>query len=321
MSSILVITTGGTIASLPQKNGDVLASLKGEDLISKINIDKKIVVKNFSTVNSYAFTFEILEALAAEVQSALTDPEVEGIVITHGTDTMEETAFFLALVTAPLKPIVLTGAQLDAGYPDSDGVRNLTEAICVAGCKEAAAWGPVIAFAGFVYAAREVLKVDTTALAAFDSPGWGPLGRIDQKNIMIGRLIRQRKQLPLRKLRPVILIRLALGMTGEEILRIAEGYQGVVLDTFGRGNAHPSVFAAAQELVQKDIPVVITSRCLKGCIAAIYGNGGGQDLKRAGVWMAGDLSGEKARLLFSLILANNLAKDEATKIIAEWANP
>ncbi|UOF90425.1 asparaginase [Fodinisporobacter ferrooxydans] len=326
MSHILVISTGGTIASLPQDNGDVKAVLQGEDLVRRLPVQNQqdqnqgkhrpIIVKTFTTIGSFAFTFETLYELGNVVQTAIADEEVGGIVITHGTDTMEETAFFLSLTCQRKKPIVLTGAQLNASEPASDGLRNLSDAIRVASCQEAAALGPVIAFAGFLHAGREVRKVDTSALEAFQSVGFGPVGRVEHNKVIIRRKCTDYPLLPLQPMERVGLVRLGIGMTGDEILKIAEGYKGLVIEAYGLGNAHPSIAPAVQQLANRKIPVVITSRCLRGSVAPVYGGGGGRDLERAGAFFAGDLSGEKARILLALLIGNKLDHEA----FYEWFN-
>jgi len=322
MGIVSIIATGGTIASLARaEDGDVVASRSGEDLISDVESPASIEVVDFANMGSYAFTFQTLYDLALEVNKKIADPSVSGIVITHGTDTMEETAFFLSMVCTPAKPIVLTGAQLTAKDHGSDGTRNLTEAIRIANTAEAAKWGPVIVFSGFIYCAREVVKADTHALEGFASPGWGPVGRVDGEDVIVARSLRAYKQLPLKELRPVLSIRLSLGMTGEEIIRMAEPYEGIVLEAYGRGNAHPSVAGAIKALIADNKPVVLASRCYKGAVKGVYGDGGARDLERAGVWMSGDLDALKARLLLSLILANDLRGEEGKRYIEDRAKP
>lgn len=319
MGHITVITTGGTIASIPQDNGDVNAVLSGADVLRGLR-EAAVFVEPCVTLGSYAFTFETLHTIAARVLSLMDSGSVDGIVITHGTDTMEETAFYLSLVTPKRKPIVLTGAQFDASHPSSDGPRNLTDAICVARCPDAACLGPVVTFAGFIYSSREVTKLDTNAIQAFGSPGWGPVGRVDQRRVLLSRDVRERPTLPLAIPRPVILVRLAVGTTGDEVLKLAQGYEGVVLQAFGRGNAHPSVAHAVQELVSEGVPVIVTSRCNAGAVAPIYGNGGGRDLERSGAWFAGDLAGEKARILLGLMLANGLSQEQMLSFVNSYSH-
>ncbi len=317
---IRIITTGGTIASMPQANGDVTASLKGYELLHDQINAANIQIDNAITLGSFAFSYETLYEIALHVRNALADDAIEGIVITHGTDTLEETSFFLSLVTDRSKPIVLTGAQLDASHPSSDGHRNLMDAITIARSTETARWGPIVVFGGYIYSAKEVRKVDTNGLEAFAAPGWGPIGRVDQDRVICGRNIPNLVFFDPAIPAPVGLIRLCVGMTGQEVVRMADGYQGLVLQAFGRGNAHPSVFPEISQLVNNHIPVIITSRCMSGAVAPVYGNGGGRDLERAGAWFAGDLSGEKARLLLGLLLTLRFPFDRAREHIQRWGN-
>lgn len=318
MAHITIITTGGTIASVPQDNGDVRAVLKGGDLLRGLSNTSDISVEECVTLGSYAFTFDTLYRIGLRVQSLLASEDVGGIVLTHGTDTMEETAFYLSVVTNREKPIVLTGAQLDASHPSSDGPRNLADAIQVARFQKAASWGPVIVFAGFIYASREVKKLDTNAMEAFGAPGWGPVGRVDLGRVYFSRTVREYPTVPLAAPRPVVLIRLGLGMTGDEVKRLAQGYEGIVIQAYGRGNAHPSVASAVGDLVQRGIPVIVTTRCISGAVAPIYGDGGGRDLERNGAWFVGDLSGEKARILLGLMLANQMPMDQMERILQAY---
>ncbi|MDR1604642.1 MAG: asparaginase [Gracilibacteraceae bacterium] len=320
---ISLIATGGTIASLPTANGDYIAQLSGAQLVAGLE-NSAIAGIRATTLwnkNSYALDLSDLPVLAAEVQKNMADDTVRGIVITHGTDTLEETAFFLALVTPPHKPVILTGAQLTAGVQGGDGPLNITDAVTAAGKTELKALGPLICFAGFLYDARDAVKTDCAALQAFDAPGWGPAGRVDGDKVYIARLPRPRPGLGLAEPAAVLYLRLALGFTGEELLRCAAGYRGVVLEAFGRGDAHPTVAKAVAELVASNVPVVLTSRCAKGFVKAVYGNGGGRELVRAGVWPAGDLSGEKARLLLALVVAGGFNAERGRQLFLDWGSP
>ena len=321
MGHVVVLATGGTIASVPGEHGDYVASLGGRELVSRVGEAGAVRVDTLFVKGSYAFTLEDLHTLAQAARQYMDDPATEGIVITQGTDTLEETSFYLALVLERRKPVALTGAQLPASDPHGDGPRNLAQAIAVARDPEAAAWGPVVVFNGEIHAARDVRKVDTAALDAFKSPGWGPVGLVDRGKVIKARATRERRVLPPAVPRPVALIRLAVGVTGDHILQAATGAEGVVLQAFGRGNAHPSVADAVRRLVEAGVPVVVTSRCVGGLVAPMYGDGGGRDLERAGAWFAGDLAGEKARLLLGLLLAHGIRGQAAQEWLAEWAMP
>ncbi|WP_244897317.1 asparaginase [Marinococcus halophilus] len=305
MKHVKVIATGGTIASLPKNNEGVSASLSGKELIKKIGIEGDIEVKSSVTLGSYTFDYKTLYCIAVDVIEALKDPNVQGVVITHGTDTMEETAYYLSLVTSNYdKPIVLTGAQLDASHSFSDGAKNLSDAITVAKSEKSIGVGTCVVFGGFIYEARDVHKVDTNALEAFSSPGWGPIGRVDNQKLIFKRSINESIFIPLEVPAPVALVRLGIGLDGEEFKRLTNGYRGVVIQAFGRGNAHSTITEVVKELVSKDIPVIVTSRCIRGSVLPVYSNGGGIDLEKAGAWFAGDLAGEKVRLLLGLLIAN-----------------
>ncbi|MCL6442443.1 MAG: asparaginase [Alicyclobacillus sp.] len=320
-SHVRIITTGGTIASLPQDNGDLAASLSGEELVQRLGM-ASVQVDTLTTMGSFAFNYETLAFIGERVIEALESPDVQGVVLTHGTDTMEETAFYLSLTTGHyMKPVVLTGAQLDASNPYGDGPNNLRNAVCIAQSESARNIGTVIAFAGFLYAAREVRKVDTNALEAFDSPGWGPVGRMDGDRVIVLRQADRKPVLNVKVPVPVALVRLGVGMTGAEFQQMCTGYKGVVLEAFGRGNAHPSIHSEISRLVQQGVPVIITSRCIRGAVRPVYGGGGGRDLERAGAWFAGDLAGEKARILLGLLLANNVGWQEMWRFVEAYSRP
>jgi len=318
---IRIITTGGTIASLPNENGDVLATLSGQDLVDQLGVIGNIQVTSSVTIGSFAFDYDTLVTVAEDVLEALNDPGVAGVVVTHGTDTLEETAFYLSLVTAPIKkPVIVTGAQLDASYLFSDGIKNLQDAIYAAQSDRLANFGTLVSFAGFLYPARDVRKVDTSALEGFESPSWGPVGRIDNQEVILQREVHPQFSLEPVIPEPVALIRLGIGMTGSEISRMAEGYAGVVIQAFGRGNSHPSIPAEIKQLTDQGIPVIITSRCLSGSVLPVYGNGGGKDLERAGAWFAGDLAGEKARILLGTMLSAKKTWDEMKDAFEKMSN-
>lgn len=321
MKYVQVITTGGTIASLPTPDGDVAATLSGQDLLARLGIKEDIKIKSSVTINSFNFDYATLYTVAKDVIEALKKPEIKGVVVTHGTDTIEETAYYLSLVTSSYKkPVILTGAQLDPSYPFTDGTKNLQDAIHAADSEKIANFGTLVVFAGYVYPARDVQKVDTNALQGFDAPDWGPVARVDNGRVIVTRDIKPTIHLDAVVPEPVALIRLGIGMTGKELKQMTEGYRGVVIEAFGRGNAHHTISEEVKLLVEKQIPVVLTSRCIRGAVLPVYGNGGGKDLERAGTWFAGDLAGEKARILLGTMLALGKTWEEMKGIVKREAN-
>jgi L-asparaginase len=239
----------------------------------------------------------------------------EGIVVMHGTDTMEETVYLIDLVLpAGSVPVVLTGAQRTAADADADGPRNLRDAIRLATAPEARGLGAVVCFAGEVHAAREVAKVHTTALAPFASPGYGPLGHVGIGGVSIRRRPRERQPLPLppAELPRVDLIRLYAGADAVFVqASVAAGARAIVLEGTGRGNANRTIVPAVREAVEGGVLVAVASRCRAGAVDPAYGAGGGRSLADAGAVFLGDLAGPKARVLLQVALAAGLDPHQA----------
>lgn len=308
MRKVRLITTGGTIASkLEPESGHVTASVTGAEL-RKVLPDAldgfEVTVDEFCNVGSFALDLATIFRLAGHINEKLADPGCDGIVVTHGTDTMEESAYMADLLVRSDKPVVFTGAQHAFDDPNPDGPRNIADSIRLAGSREARGLGALICFEQEFHAARDVSKTHTSRVDSFTSAEHGKLGEIDGTRIVVHRkpLLRRSYEAS-QVVAEVELIKLAMGSDGRYLRFAAEnGARAIVLEGFGRGNATPAVTAVAAELVQKGIPVVMTSRCQRGRVKPIYGNGGGKTLSEAGVIFAGDLSGPKARILTAVLL-------------------
>jgi L-asparaginase len=204
--------------------------------------------------------------------------------------------------------VVLTGAQRAASEPDADGPANLRDAIRVAASAEARRRGALLSFAGNLHAAREVRKVHTSALDAFASPGYGPIGHVDGDVVTFRRRPERRggRGLALDPERIEIgvdLIRLYAGADARFVRTSVEsGARAIVLETTGRGNANDAVVAGVRDAVAAGVAVVVCSRAVAGRVEPVYGRGGGADLADAGALFAGDLAGPKARILLQLAL-------------------
>jgi len=255
--------------------------------------------------------------LALRVNEHAAREDVAGVVVTHGTDTMEESVYLIDRLLASEKPVVLTGAQRGADEPDTDGPRNLRDAIRVASSAQAAGCGAMIVFAGEIHAAREARKVHTSAVRAFDSPGYGPIGTVDAGSVRFRRRPDRGAPAPVPSaLAPVDLIRLYAG-SDAHFLRaaVASGVRAIVLEGTGRGNANEQVVEGVREAVAAGVPVVVCSRCVAGRVEPVYGRGGGRDLEEAGALFAGDLAGPKARVLLQIALGAGI--DAASALAAE----
>ena len=307
MRRICLVTTGGTIASTREPDsGHVNASVTGSQLRAMLRdpldgID--ITIDEFCKIGSYAIDLPLSFSLARHIAQRLGE-DFDGVVVTHGTDTMEESAFMADLLMPNDKPVVFTGAQRAADEPDTDGPSNITDSIRLAASDAARGLGALICFEQEFHAARDVTKSHSSRTDTFISHEHGKLGEVDGDRIIVHRRPVLRRTYEAKEIvADVELIKLAMG-TSDRYLNFAaqDGAKAIVLEGFGRGNATPPITAAAIALVRTGLPVIMTSRCQRGRVKPIYGNGGGKTLSDGGVIFAGDLSGQKARVLVAVLL-------------------
>ena len=297
----------------PSGNG-VIPAVSGQDLVQAVPglADLcELEVKEFSNIPSCQMTPEKMHELAKQVKETLADPQVSGVVITHGTDTVEESAFYLDTVLDEKKPVVFTAAMRDAGGLSPDGPKNILCAVKTALEPEAASIGTVVVLNEQIHSAREVAKTHAANTAAFASPWWGPLGYVDDDRAIILRKPAERPHFfPEKPGREVYLLKMTAGMSSEIIDALIEkNVAGIVIEGFGRGNVPPQIQQAMLRAVKKGIPVVLTSRTGGGRPAHAYGYAGGGKISwKGGVIFGGELTGPKARLL--LMLALGMTSDQ-----------
>ncbi len=310
---VKLIATGGTIAMKidPVKQAPVPA-ISGEDLVATVPEIAKVArveVQNLSNVPSDYMDPERWAELQKAVTEALARPEVACVVVSHGTDTLEETAWFLDLTVASEKPIILVGAQRNASEKDFDGPRNLLNAarICVA--PEARGKGAMIALNSQINAAREATKTHTSDVETFKSGDFGFLGVADSDRVIFSRSPTRRQHVPLKlkageKLPYVEIIAMYGGADGGMVrAAVAAGAKGIVIQALGWGNVNIPMYEAIQQAIAKGIPVVISTRVPNGRVLPNYGfKGGGKTLQEAGAVFADNLSPQKARILLMLAL-------------------
>lgn len=307
MIKVCLLATGGTIASRRDaRTGDVTASIKGSDLRAMLRdpLDGiEIEVEEFCSIGSYAMDLPLAYALATRVNEKLADPAISGVVVTHGTDTMEESAFLVDLLLTSDKPVVFTGAQRNADHPDTDGPRNIVDSIRLAGSPLALGLGAMICFEQEFHAARDVLKTHTSRVDTFKSGDYGKLGDMDGEVISLSRRPVLRKTYATAKVEADIeLIKMVMGVSDRAIrFAASSGARAIVIEGFGIGNTTPAVTRSVRDVIAGGTPVIVTSRCSRGRVKPVYGNGGGKDLEAAGAIFAGDLSGPKARILAAVL--------------------
>jgi L-asparaginase len=309
LTAIALLATGGTIASRTGVGGDAVATASGAELVERLPplAGIRVSVEDVFTVGSYLMTLPLMRRLAVRAQHHLDDPLVGGVVATHGTDTMEETAYFLDLVVDDDRPVVLTGAQLPADAADADGPRNLADALTVAAHPAARGLGTLIVFGGAVFAARGTRKSRTLAADSFASPSTGPLGFVRGETVHIEVQPRPRPRLSLQDMGDDVRVDVVACYPGADATALhafaARGARGIVLEATGAGNANPEICDAVRDLTRSGVVVVTSTRVESGPVTAIYGNGGGKDLEAAGAVGSGLLRSPQARVLLAALLA------------------
>jgi L-asparaginase len=306
MARVHVITTGGTIAMRhDQAAGGAVPALTGEDFRRKLAGEVAALEwEEYCNLPSAHFTLETIWGLRTHVAELVRADEVQGVVLTHGTDAMEETAYLLDLTVDTDKPIVLTGAMRTASQEGYDGIANLSSAVRVAASAAARDLGALVVMNQEIHAARDVMKTHTQSLDTFKSPDHGPLGRVDADRVLVDRRV-ARQHIPCSRLEPdVHLIKITVG-TDDAFLRslVDRKAAAVVIETLGGGRVPPWWMPTIREAVQRGMVVVIASRCPSGRVYDGYGyEGAYRDLTAAGAVFAEGLSGQKARIKLMVAL-------------------
>jgi L-asparaginase len=286
--------------------GGAVPTLKGEDfmaLLPRGGVD--LAFEEFTNLPSSHLTpVQVLE-LGQRVETALGAPDVDGVVVTHGTDTLEETAYLLDLTISSPKPIVVTGAMRTATMLGYDGMVNLAAAIRVAAAPEAQELGTLVVFNGTIFAASEVQKIHSQQIDAFGAPGSGALGRVEAERTTIIHRPAQRQFIPCTRLEEMVdLVKLGQGISERQLRHsIEDGVAGIVIEAFGSGRVPPWWLPTIAEALAQRSVVVIATRCGAGSLYDEYGYVGAyHDLQRLGVLFAHNLSGVKARIKLMVAL-------------------
>lgn len=320
LPTVVIVATGGTIAEkVDPETGGAVPALTGESLIMAVPELAKIAnieVVEFSNIDSSQMSPDIWARLSRAVDKELARPEVRGVVVTHGTDTMAEGAYFLDVTLVSDKPVVFTGAMNDASSSFPDGPGNLLNAVAQVCSPVAAAWGVTVTLNNYVNSARAVRKTHTTNIQTFNSGERGYLGYILKGEVRRLNDRPPRITFPIPTSLPkVVYIATYAGADGSLVRHaVADGAQGLVIDGVGAGNVNESTYKAIRYAQSKGVPVVISSCVFQGAVEPIYGGkGGSKTLLNDGCLLAGDLGGAKARLLLMLGIAQRGADCAALK--------
>ena len=308
---IHVLVLGGTITMLPQSAGGIAPTLDGTTLLAAVpglSALADIAVSTPFLVPGASLSLPQLAEVATRVEAVLAEG-AEGVVVVQGTDTIEETAFFLDLLHHGSQPVVVTGAMRGAGSPSADGDANLTAAIAVAASAEATDAGVLVVLNDEVHAARNVRKLNTALPSAFASPGSGPLGVVAEGAVRIRMRPAARLSLNLSAATDYPAVAILKASLGDDARLVSAardlGYAGLVIEAMGAGHV-PANWVAPLADAASAMPVVLATRVPGGPVfTRTYGFSGSEiDLLDRGLVPAGFLSAEKARLLLTLLLGN-----------------
>ena len=311
---ILVLHTGGTISMQADATGAVVTS-QDNPMNHVSNPLEGIEVHTLDFFNLPSPHIKPKHMLALYHKIKEEADNYDGVVITHGTDTLEETAYFLDTMKIPPIPIVLTGAMRSSNELGSDGVYNYLSALRVASDDKAADKGVLVVMNDEIHAAKYVTKTHTTNVSTFQTPTHGPLGLIMKQEILYFKTAEPRVRFDLEHIQGLVpIISAYAGMTDELIDMLdLEQLEGLVIQAFGAGNVPKETAQKLENLLQKGIPVALVSRCFNGIAEPVYAyQGGGVQLQRAGVFFVKELNAQKARLKL-LIALNAGLKGQALK--------
>ncbi|WP_144461125.1 asparaginase [Siminovitchia fortis] len=302
MKHILVIHTGGTISMETDAEnntvniGDVNPLTRATEDLRKLA--RLSVMEPLHKPSPHITINDMLE-IKHLIESECSRRDIDGVVITHGTDTMEETAFFLDLTLETDVPVIMTGAMRSSNEPGSDGLYNFMAAIRTAVHHASAGKGLLVVFNDEIHTAREVTKVHTSNAAAFQSAIAGPIGAITNNAVSFHYDPLPQLKIKVKEItKRVGLIKAYAGMDAALLNALCEWkYDGVVIEALGQGNLPPDAVDGVVRLLSNGIPVVLVSRCPKGTAQDTYSYpGGGRQLKALGVIFCEGLNGQKARL-------------------------
>lgn len=324
MPKVALLATGGTIASRGHAGGGARAADTGADLLGRVAApgDLQVVSRDVMRLNSFAMGPRDMQILLDAVVESLGGGDVDGVVVTHGTDTMEETSFLVDLFLHDERPVVFTGAQRGADSPDSDGPANLRDALTVAAAGISRRLGTLIVFDGAIFAARGTRKSHTLNSSAFSAPDTGQVGGVARGTPWFS--ARPRRDLPV--LDPARLridglrVDIVAGYPGSDgaalDAAVAAGARGIVLEATGAGNANPVVCDTIARLTGQGVVVLLSTRVFAGPVVPLYGGGGGTDLVAAGAIPTGRLRPGQARMLLIGLLGTGADADAVRAALA-----
>ena len=305
MKKILVLHTGGTISMQADQNGAVESSpINPMTQVTSPLENIEVVSVDFLNLPSPRIQIDHMMMIYKKIREEAS--HFDGFVITHGTDTLEETAYFLDTMSIPQKPIVMTGAMRSSNELGSDGIYNYKTALRVAADEKSADKGVLVVMNDEIHAAKYVTKTHTTNVSTFQTPTHGPLGLVTKREILFFKAADKRVRFDLQAINGVVpIIKSYADMDTILLDALVEApISGLVIEALGAGNLPPASIAAIKKLINKQLPIVLVSRCFNGIAEPVYAyDGGGIQLEELGVLFVKELNSQKARI--KLLIAVN----------------
>lgn len=305
MKKILVLHTGGTISMQADQNGAVeLSPINPMTQVTSPLENIEVVSVDFLNLPSPHIQIDHMMMIYKKIREEAS--HFDGFVITHGTDTLEETAYFLDTMSIPQMPIVMTGAMRSSNELGSDGIYNYRTALRVAADEKSADKGVLVVMNDEIHAAKYVTKTHTTNVSTFQTPTHGPLGLVTKREILFFKAADKRVRFDLQAINGVVpIIKSYADMDTILLDALVEApISGLVIEALGAGNLPPASISAIKKLINKQLPIVLVSRCFNGIAEPVYAyDGGGIQLEELGVLFVKELNSQKARI--KLLIAVN----------------
>jgi L-asparaginase len=306
---IHLLFTGGTISmhrdsaaggNVPAHGGEALVGFAPE--LARVGPYR---IEDWARLPACHLHQERLWALRERVRSVAESGEVRGVVVTHGTDILEETAYLLGRTLDPAVPVAITGAMRTSSDAGWDGPRNLVDAATVAAAPESEGRGAMVVFHGRVFAGVTAAKTHTTDPDAFSAPHARPIGRLEGGRVLYDRPATAGSSLtPSALTARVALVPMVVGDEGAMLDLARPGHDGVVIESFGSGNVPPGAVPAIGRWLDEGKPVVLASRCLYGTVVPTYAfEGGGAQTTGMGAIPAGARTPSQARMELTIALS------------------
>jgi len=321
MKNILIIFTGGTISMMINpETGGAIPRYSGNELIEKI--PKASFLANISTHDFGKYpgphmTPELMLELSETIKQQIAGNDYDGVIVTHGTDTLEETAYLLDLTIETSIPVVVTGSMKNSSEPDWDGPKNILDSLHVCLNLNSRNLGVLVCLNGEINAASEVTKIFSDRQGTFQSLDFGALGFVQGENVIYNRLPRCLETLETKQINTnVDLITVYAGMN-EKLFKFSADskVEGIVVEALGIGNVPPAAFEGIKYASAKNIPIVLVTRCPAGETDYIYSYpGAGVHLRKLGVLFTDFLNGQKARIKLMLALGKTKNMNELRKL-------